>query len=216
MVKRFLGLLFPLVALGMLIGQDSAALGQEGKGLKAGQALPGLFYPYVLNGPKKDRYRCLVNDKAVGTFVLVFIQGNVVPEPLPKFLASLQAQLRAFEKTPGQPSSAIVIFINPDLQSVVKDDTKREAAVKAINAVVDGSSFVVQGPDNKPREVLVLGLDDPGDVKDYSLDPGNLATLVLCDNLQVKGIKAVSADKGSLEGLEAAFKELVELAARKK
>ncbi|MEI6771482.1 MAG: hypothetical protein WCL90_07990 [Planctomycetota bacterium] len=167
---------------------------------KEGEILPGPFYPFIVNGLRKDRLRALINEKPDKTFILMFFQGAAVPEYLPKSLEDLNAKIKG-NKSKGFPTSAMAIFVSPDIKNVVKDDEKRNEFVKGIRSLIaeDKSDFVE------------VGVDDLDDLKNYKLDQQNIVLMVRCENLKVIKMLKLDASSANAEGFSKALDQLLEL-----
>ena len=168
--------------------------------LKEGEILPGPFYAFVVNGPRKDRLRALINEKPDKTFILMFFQGATVPEYLGKSLEDLNANLKG-NKIKGHPTSAMAIFVNPDIKNVVKDDEKRNEFLKAIRSAIaeDKSDFIE------------VGVDDLDDLKNYKLAQATTVLMLRCENLKVIKMLNLDATMSNAEGFSKALDQLLEL-----
>lgn len=157
--------------------------------LKEGDFLPAPFYAFVLNGIRKDRLRCLINEKADKVFILMFFQGTVVPDYLPKALEDLNGKMKT-NKVKNTPSSAMVIFVHPEIKSVVKDDEKRNEFAKAIRTVIteENTSFID------------VGLDDLQDLQQYNIQPADSIIILRVENLKVTKMRKLNATSASEEG----------------
>ena len=166
---------------------------------KEGEILPGPFYPFIVNGPRKDRLRALINEKPDKNFVLMFFQGASVPEYLPKSLEDLNALIKG-NKIKGFPTSAMAIFVNPDIKNVVKDDEKRNEFVKGIRlSIAEDKSDIIE-----------VGVDDLDDLKNYKLDQ-SAVVMVRCENLRAVKILKLDSTNANVEGFAKALDQLLEL-----
>ncbi|MEI6687377.1 MAG: hypothetical protein WCN64_14640 [Planctomycetota bacterium] len=167
---------------------------------KEGEILPGPFYPFVVNGPRKDRLRALINEKPDKTFILMFFQGATVPDYLGKSLEDLNANIKG-NKSKGFPTSAMAIFVNPDIKNVVKDDEKRNDFVKAIRSAIaeDKSDFIE------------VGVDDLDDLKNYKLGQATTVLMLRCENLKVIKMLNLEATNSNADGFSKALDQLLEM-----
>jgi len=166
---------------------------------KEGEILPGPFYPYIVNGPRKDRLRTLINEKPDKTFILMFFQGPSVPEYLAKSLEDLNAMIKG-NKSKGFPTSAMAIFVNPDIKNVVKDDEKRNEFVKAIRSSIAEDK----------TDLIEVGVDDLEDLKNYKLDQ-NAVVIIRCENLRVIKMLKIDSTNANAEGFAKALDQVLEL-----
>ena len=181
------------------VNQDKGSPSVEGV-FKEGEILPGPFYPFIVNGMRKDRLRALINEKPDKTFILMFFQGATVPEYLPKSLEDLNAKIKG-NKNKGFPTSAMAIFVSPDIKNVVKDDEKRNDFVKGIRSLI---------ADDK-SDLIEVGVDDLEDLKNYKLDQQNIVLMVRCENLKVIKMLKLDATSANAEGFSKALDQLLEL-----
>ena len=208
MMRIFSSFVIILICFELLnAAQDKSAPVNQDKGspvtelvFKEGEILPGPFYPFIVNGMRKDRLRALINEKPDKTFILMFFQGASVPEYLPKSLEDLNAKIKG-NKSKGFPTSAMAIFVSPDIKNVVKDDEKRNEFVKGIRSLIaeDKSDFVE------------VGVDDLDDLKNYKLDQQNIVLMARCENLKVIKILKLDAPSANAEGFSKALDQLLEL-----
>jgi hypothetical protein len=208
MLRIISSFLISLICFELLnAAQDKSAPVNQDKGspvtelvFKEGEILPGPFYPFIVNGLRKDRLRALINEKPDKTFILMFFQGAAVPEYLPKSLEDLNAKIKG-NKSKGFPTSAMAIFVSPDIKNVVKDDEKRNEFVKGIRSLIaeDKSDFVE------------VGVDDLDDLKNYKLDQQNIVLMVRCENLKVIKMLKLDATSANAEGFSKALDQLLEL-----
>lgn len=208
MMRIFSSLLITLICFELLnAAQDKSAPVNQDKGslvtelvFKEGEILPGPFYPFIVNGMRKDRLRALINEKPDKTFILMFFQGASIPEYLPKSLEDLNAKIKG-NKSKSFPTSAMAIFVNPDIKNVVKDDEKRNEFVKGIRSLIaeDKSDFVE------------VGVDDLDDLKNYKLDQQNIVLMARCENLKVIKMLKLDAPSANAEGFSKALDQLLEL-----
>ena len=208
MMRIFSSLVIILICFELLnAAQDKSAPVNQDKGspvtelvFKEGEILPGPFYPFIVNGMRKDRLRALINEKPDKTFILMFFQGASVPEYLPKSLEDLNAKIKG-NKSKGFPTSAMAIFVSPDIKNVVKDDEKRNEFVKGIRSLIaeDKSDFVE------------VGVDDLDDLKNYKLDQQNIVLMARCENLKVIKMLKLDAPSANAEGFSKALDQLLEL-----
>ena len=208
MMRIFSSLVIILICFELLnAAQDKSAPVNQDKGspvtelvFKEGEILPGPFYPFIVNGMRKDRLRALINEKPDKTFILMFFQGASVPEYLPKSLEDLNAKIKG-NKSKGFPTSAMAIFVSPDIKNVVKDDEKRNEFVKGIRSLIaeDKSDFVE------------VGVDDLDDLKNYKLDQQNIVLMARCENLKVIKMIKLDAPSANAEGFSKALDQLLEL-----
>ena len=208
MMRIFSSLLITLICFELLnAAQDKSTPVNQDKGspvtelvFKEGEILPGPFYPFIVNGMRKDRLRALINEKPDKTFILMFFQGASVPEYLPKSLEDLNAKIKG-NKSKGFPTSAMAIFVSPDIKNVVKDDEKRNEFVKGIRSLIaeDKSDFVE------------VGVDDLDDLKNYKLDQQNIVLMARCENLKVIKMLKLDAPSANAEGFSNALDQLLEL-----
>ncbi len=166
---------------------------------KEGEILPGPFYPYIVNGPRKDRLRTLINEKPDKTFILMFFQGPSVPEYLAKSLEDLNAMIKG-NKSKGFPTSAMAIFVNPDIKNVVKDDEKRNEFVKGIRSSIAEDK----------TDLIEVGVDDLEDLKNYKLDQ-NAVVIIRCENLKVIKMLKLDSTNANAEGFAKALDQVLEL-----
>ena len=207
-MRIFSSLVIILICFELLnAAQDKSAPVNQDKGspvtelvFKEGEILPGPFYPFIVNGMRKDRLRALINEKPDKTFILMFFQGASVPEYLPKSLEDLNAKIKG-NKSKGFPTSAMAIFVSPDIKNVVKDDEKRNEFVKGIRSLIaeDKSDFVE------------VGVDDLDDLKNYKLDQQNIVLMARCENLKVIKMLKLDAPSANAEGFSKALDQLLEL-----
>ena len=90
--------------------------------------------------------------------ILMFFQCSTVPEYLGKSLEDLNSNIKG-NKSKGFPTSAMAIFVNPDIKNVVKDDEKRNDFVKAIRAAIS----------EEKSDFIEVAVDDLDDLKNYKL-----------------------------------------------
>lgn len=166
---------------------------------KEGEILPGPFYPYIVNGPRKDRLRALINEKPDKTFILMFFQGPSVPEYLAKSLEDLNAMIKG-NKSKGYPTSAMAIFVNPDIKNVVKDDEKRNEFVKGIRSSIAEDK----------TDLIEVGVDDLEDLKNYKLDQ-NAVVIIRCENLKVIKMLKLDSTNSNAEGFSKALEQVLEI-----
>lgn len=166
---------------------------------KEGEILPGPFYPFIINGPRKNRLRALINEKPDKTFILMFFQGPSVPEYLPKSLEDLNAIIKG-NKSKGFPTSAMAIFVNPDIKNVVKDDEKRNEFVKGIRSSIAEDK----------SDLIEVGVDDLDDLKNYKLDQ-SVVVMVRCENLRVIKMLKLDSTNANADGFAKALDQLLEL-----
>ncbi len=169
--------------------QEKTAAPETVAVLKEGAFLPAPFYAFVLNGPRKDRLRCLINEKADKTFILMFFQNTVVPDYLPKALEELNGKLKA-NKDKNAPSFAMVILVHPEIKSIVRDDEKRNEFAKAIRTVISEES----------TSFIDIGLDDLQDLQQYNIQPTDSVLILRVENLKVTKILKLNATSASEEG----------------
>ncbi len=179
--------------------QDKAAPAPAELVFKEGEILPGPFYAFVVHGPRKDRLRALINEKPDKTFILMFFQGQAVPEYLGKSLEELNTKIKE-NKIKGFPTSAMAIFVNPDIKNVVKDDEKRNEFVKAIRASIAEDK----------SDLIEVGVDDLEDLRNYKLDPASAVLMVRCENLKVIKMLKLDAPNSNAEGFSKALDQLLE------
>lgn len=180
------GLLF-LVAT--LYSQEAPGGAPPSKGVRVGDLVPGPFYPFVTHGNPKDRIRCLINERAMEKVLVVFIQSNNVPDFLPKVLADLDAQLQKIPDPKKAIGSALVVFVNPEIKSVVLDDEKRDAFTKTLRTAI---------PEGQLQRV-VIGVDDPNDLMAYQLPKDAGVVALIIENLKVMGLKTLKSDEMTVE-----------------
>ncbi|MFZ4608167.1 MAG: hypothetical protein ACOYNM_00005 [Gemmataceae bacterium] len=168
--------------------------------LKEGEILPGPFHAFLLNGPRKDRLHALINEKPDKTFILMFFQCSSVPEYLGKSLEDLNSNIKG-NKSKGFPTSAMAIFVNPDIKNVVKDDEKRNDFVKAIRAAIS----------EEKSDFIEVAVDDLNDLKNYKLGNATTVLMLRCENLKVIKMLNLDASSSNAEGFSKALDQLLEL-----
>lgn len=200
MMRVFSSFLFMLLFYQLINAAQEKAVPAIEVVFKEGEILPGPFYPFVVNGSRKDRLRALINEKPDKTFILMFFQGTTVPEYLGKSLEDLNSNIKG-NKSKGFPTSAMAIFVNPDIKNVVKDDEKRNDFVKAIRSSIaeDKSDFIE------------VGVDDLDDLKNYKLAQATTVLMLRCENLKVIKMLNLDSTISNPEGFSKALDQLLEL-----
>lgn len=186
---KFLGVAVLLMTAVSLFSQEPKGVPSAPKGVRIGDLVPGPFYPFVTHGNQKNRIRCLINEKAMEKVLLVFVQSTTVADFIPKALADLDTELQKVPDPKKGIGSAVLVFVNPELKSVITDDDKRDAFVKTVLAAI---------PDGKLQRI-VIGVDDAGDLADYQLPKDAKVVVLTVENLKVQGLKILKDDEMTLE-----------------
>lgn len=195
------GMLFVAVAFG----------GEAGDPLAAGKNLPGTFHPYNLTEavppadedaeakdvPKtkhkiephstKGKFHCLVSASDLDPTVMLLARGLEDNEGLRKLLKDLDSAIDRNRKY--MRLRAFVVFVLDDVNDLVEEDDKREAAAKKVGKLVD---------DLKLRNVVVALAAKP-DVAKYKLGDDAL-TAVLYNKLKIAQAHRVARDKVEADG----------------
>lgn len=190
--------LMPLVAIcvvgfGFSYSQESEKENakSKNKGLAVNQIVPGPFYPFITHGSQKDRIRCVINEKAREKLLLIFIQSESVPDFLPESLVALDANLSKVPDPLKAVGSALVVWVNTEIKSIVQDDEKRVKVVEGLRSAI---------PEGKLQRI-VLGVDDPLDLADYNLSKDSQIVVASVDRMNVVAMKAFKEGEANQKSL---------------
>lgn len=200
-MRSILSLIFVVAISQILCAAQEKGESSSEVVLKEGGILPGPFYPFVVHGPRKDRLRAIINEKPEKTFILMFFQGANIPDFLPKSLEDLNVKIKG-NKTKGFPSSAMAIFVNPEIKNVVRDDEKRNEFVKALRTAIA----------EEKSDFIEVGVDDLADLQKYKLEQSTSILMIRCENLKAVKILKLDATNSNEDGFSKGLSQLLESA----
>jgi hypothetical protein len=164
--------------------------------LTVGKDLPGTFNPYNLNGPRKDRFHCLVSDHGLNPAVLLFCRNIELTDGLKDLLPKLD---RLAGKKAIYPLAVFVIFVPDDLKDQVVDDVKRkELATKIEDEII------------KPLMLkhVLFGLTSKSDIEAYALPESAQITYIAYNKYQIQAVQMLARDGLTPETIKAIVNEV--------